>query len=601
MSAQEILKLSNSMSTFVGYWGSGNKAELNYLLAKILPEQTHNSHNIEHTFANSNNCFRVTGWGKHVQTNFQNEKLSVSLAASALPDDADVCVEISGDGLKMFRDDFGRATLFWTPTHDAIWFATQLKFLLPLLDEAEISLPALYGYSCFSYVPAPLTPVKNIFAMQAGATEDFQMVETSEPHQIKSSLSPSADRWREFFPKEKNENSTAKHLQQLLKSAITKQLSDHSEPVGVFLSGGLDSAIVAALLVQAGANVKAFTLDFGEYGNSEMPFAESVAQHLKIPLIKVDASPQRIKAALLATAKALDLPYGDGVTVPLYLLGQAAANECDVVFNGEGGDQLFAGWTNKPLIAADVYQSVHPDAPDFYQEYLRTFHRLQGYESQVFLADSCAEIQKLNLLNWLDEALDDQHTPSMLHRLRRANLLLKGAGNIQPRATNLALVHGLAVRTPFCDEALTEYSFQLPNSMFLQGVHEKYILKKAVENWLPDEIVWREKRGMGVPLTQWCLAPLWYEIGHWLQPSVFRDEGFWQEDLALRISTGQFSGQIQGRRIGEILWLLMMWQTWRFSILQKDVKRNKYSPFMLPSKFWQVAYPRLSDWMKMRA
>ncbi len=586
------------MSAFVGYWGSGNQSEFNYLLAKILPEQTHNSHIIEHTFANSRNFFRVVGWGKHVQTNFQNEKLSVSLAASALPDEVDVSVEISRAGLKMQRDDFGRATLFRVQTHDAIWFATQLKFLLPLLDEAEISLPALYGYSCFSYVPAPLTPVKNIFAIQAGATVDFQLFETSQPHQIKSSSSPSADRWREFFPKEQNETSTAEHLQHLLKSAITKQLSDDSEPVGVFLSGGLDSAIVAALLVQAGANVKAFTLDFGEYGNPEMPFAEGVAQHLKIPLSKVDASPQRIKAALLATATALDLPYGDGVTVPLYLLGQAAANECDVVFNGEGGDQLFAGWTNKPLIAADIYQSVHPNAPDFYQEYLRTFHRLHGYEAHVFSAGGYAEIQKINPLNWLYEALNDQFTPSLLHRLRRANLSLKGAENIQPRATNLALAHGLAVRTPFCDEALTEYSFQLPNSMFLQGTHEKYILKKAVENWLPDEIVWREKRGMGVPLTQWCLAPLWNEIGHWLQPSVLRDEGFWQEDLALRISTGQFSGQIQGRRIGEILWLLMMWQTWRFSVLQKDVKRDKYTPFMLPAKFWQIAYPRLSDWMK---
>ncbi len=588
------------MSAFVGYWSSGNKAELNYLLAKILPEQTHNSHNIEHTFANSRHCFRVTGWGKHVQTNFQNEKLTASLAASALPDEADVSVEISHAGLKMIRDDFGRATLFWMQTRDAIWFATQLKFLLPLLDEAEVSLPALYGYTCFSYVSAPLTPIKNIFAMQAGATVDFQFCDLLQPHQIKLSSSPSSDRWREFFPKEQNEISATKHLQHLLKNAITTQLTDNSEPIGVFLSGGLDSAIVAALLVQAGANVKAFTLDFGEYGNSEMPYAESVAQHLKIPLIKVEASPQRIKEALPATAKALDLPYGDGVTVPLYLLGQAASNDCDIVFNGEGGDQLFAGWTNKPLIAADVYQSVHPDAPDFYQEYLRTFHRLHGYESQVFSAASLPEINKLDPLHWLHESLDDKYTPSMLHRLRRANLSLKGAGNIQPRATNLALVHGLAVRTPFGDAALAEYTFQLPNSMFIQGTHEKYILKKAVENWLPDEIVWREKRGMGVPLTQWCLAPLWNDIGHWLQPSVLRDEGFWQEDLALRVSTGQFSGQIQGRRIGEILWLLMMWQHWRFSVLQKDVKRDKCTPFILPSKFWQVAYPHLSDWMKIR-
>ncbi len=591
------------MSAFVGYWGSGEKSELDQMLAKILSEQSQAPNNIEHTFANSRTHIHVVGWGKHVQINFQNEKLTASLAASALLTEADVSVDVSRAGLKMRRDDFGRATLFWMQMHGTIWFATKFQLLLPLLDECDVSLPALYGYSCFSYIPAPLTPVKNIFAIPAGATAQYQIWEAPQnsnvPPRIEVAWSRSVERWQESLVKEKKELRASLQLQHVMKDAMERQLADHpSEPVGVFLSGGLDSAIVAALLVKAGAKVKAFTLDFGEFGNSEILFAERVARHLNIPLIKVNASPERIKNALPATAAALDLPYGDGVTVPLYLLGQAAVNECEIVFNGEGGDQLFAGWTNKPLIASDVYQSVHPEEPDFYQEYLRTFHRLYGYETQIFSDAALPEVHKINPLNWLDEALDNSYTPSMLHRMRRANLLLKGAQNIQPRATNLALAHGLAVRTPFCDSELTKYSFQLLNSMFLQGSHEKYILKKAVELLLPDQIVWREKRGMGVPLTQWCLGPLWQEVGNWLQPSILRNEGVWQEDLALRISSGQFSGQIQGRRIGEILWLLTMWQNWRFSVLHKEIKREKYTSFMLPAKFWQVAYSRLPQWMK---
>ena len=95
--------------------------------------------------------------------------------------------------------------------------------------------------------------------------------------------------------------------------------------------------------------------------------------------------PRRIQAALIPTIKALDLPFGDGVTVPLSLLCQAASQDTGIIFNGEGGDQLFAGWTNKPLIAASIYQSEHPDDyQSFADHYLRTFHRLWGYEAQVF-------------------------------------------------------------------------------------------------------------------------------------------------------------------------------------------------------------------------
>jgi Asparagine synthase (glutamine-hydrolyzing) len=153
-------------------------------------------------------------------------------------------------------------------------------------------------------------------------------------------------------------------LQNLLKDAVERQISDlnSSETVGVFLSGGLDSSVVAALLVKAGVKVRAYTLDFGEAGIPEYPWAEQVAYSLKIPLVKVDARPHRIKQVLHSAVKALDLPFGDGVTVPLYLLNEAASQETDLVFNGEGGDQLFAGWTNKPLIAAGIYQAqIQPE------------------------------------------------------------------------------------------------------------------------------------------------------------------------------------------------------------------------------------------------
>ena len=571
------------MNALLGYWGHAEPETLATQLSRALAAVP----TLPHTFNLPDAQTGFVVWGSQIRAERKDTALTASFSAAALPGERDVRIVAQSHSLQLQRAAMGRGTLYWTRQKNLVWFATHLRLLLPLLDEVKISTPGVYGYACFSYCPTPLTPLKNVFTVPAGATGTFQSkpgnAAVLEVHWSK----PNTD-WQESLQPQRVEQNASPQLRKLLTQAIQTQLADQPrEPVGVFLSGGLDSAITAALLARAGVQVRAYTLDFGDYGVSELPHAERVASFLNIPLTKVDASPARIKDALLATAQALDVPYGDGVTVPLYLLNQAARRDCAVVFNGEGGDQLFGGWTNKPLIASDVYEAVQPNGTDFGRDYLRTFHRLHGYEAEVFQDEVRAEVAAIDPQLWLTEALENLFTPTLLHRLRRANLMLKGAQNIQPRATQLSLAFDLAVRTPFCDPALTRWTFQVANDLFLRESHEKYLLKRAVELWLPSDIVWREKRGMGVPLTPWCLGPLWRTVGEWLQPSVLRDEGLWQEDLALRLATGKLSGQLQGRRIGECLWLLLMWQVWRKAVLQEDFQRSSLQPFLLPAKFWQ--------------
>jgi asparagine synthase (glutamine-hydrolysing) len=472
--------------------------------------------------------------------------------------------------------------LFWTQQGGVIWFSSQLQLLLEILEKPQVSISGLYGYSCFSYVPNPLTPVNEVFSVTAGTEMIFNGFGDPQVHNIYQ--------WYESKEQIKDENTAVSQLQILLKNAIQTQISDlKDQPVGVFLSGGLDSSIVASLLVEAGVKVRAYTLDFGNVGIPEYPYAEQVAEFLNIPLVKVDASPSNIKKALIPTVKALDLPFGDGVTVPLYLLNQIASQETQVIFNGEGGDQLFAGWTNKPLIAAGIYQSEYPDQVEsFMQQYLRTFHRLWGYEKRIYQPEIYSQIQGLNAQEWLLNALDTSFCPSLLHRLRRGSLMLKGAQNIHPRATALGFAHGLGVRSPFCDLLLAEWTFQLSGELCLHGACEKYILKRAVENWLPREIVWRQKRGMGVPLTSWCLNNFWHDLGNWLNPGIMESHSYFFPDIALRIVTGKLGGQIQGRRIGESLWLLIIWQLWYTHVFGSELgKKSLYHPFILPPWLWK--------------
>lgn len=493
------------------------------------------------------------------------------------------------DRLILGREPFGRVPLYWMQTEHLLWFASRLDLLLPIVESAQVSVAGLYGYSCLSYVPTPLTPVTGVFAVPAGA----ELVWCSdpsgrlpEPQQHRSSV------WQEAIAPIQDEAIAIAQLQTLLKQAIQPQIADLTdEPVGVLLSGGLDSSIVAALLVQAGVKVRAYTLDFGTAGIPESAYAEQVAEWLNIPIVKVDASPRRIQAAIVPTVQALDLPYGDGVTVPLFLLAQAASQETGVIFNGEGGDQLFAGWTNKPLIAAGLYQAEHPAGEEsFLQQYLRTFHRLWGYESRVFQPEVYAQIQAWQAEDWLQEAIAADVCPSLLHRLRRANLMLKGAQNIHPRATQLGFAHGLKVRSPFCNLPLAIWTFQLSGELCLQGACEKYILKKAVEDWLPPAIVWRTKRGMGVPLTSWCLNELWRSIGIWLNPGVLQAENRWQPQIATQILEGKLGAAIQGRRIGETLWLLIIWQIWRSQVLGEPIGPVTWNhPFCFPAWVWKYS------------
>ncbi len=565
----------------LGYWGYGQPADLETCFSTLLAQAGgHVCHSDADPSQGQSGHWAIASWASSPSQEATAPTAIVSFSAARQPHAIDAWVDIRGDRLLLEREAFGRFPLYWTQIDQVIWFASRFQLLLPILPQRQIEPAAAYGYSCFSYIPTPLTPAVGVFTIPAGTCQTWMITDgTIHSHSARSR------EWQESPVQLTDETVAVSQLQTLLKQAIHHQISDLSDqPVGVFLSGGLDSAIAAALLVQAGVKVRAYTLDFGATGIPEVPYAEQVANFLQIPLIRVDASPRHIRRALLPTVHALDLPSGDGVTVPLFLLGQAASQDVRIIFNGEGGDQLFAGWTNKPLIAAGIYQSHLPTEIDFTQQYLRTFHRLWGYEQQIFQPEIYQQIAPIAPATWIESALDPAFSQTLLHRLRRATLMLKGAQNIHPRATNLGRACGLGVRSPFCDLNLAQFAFEIAGELHLQGSCEKYLLKRAVEAWLPPEIVWRSKRGMGVPLTAWCLQDLWRDVGQWLNPAAFRQTGIWHPDLATRIAAGEL-GTIQGRRMGESLWLVLIWQVWHSTVWS-----DSQLPYSFDHPFWLPAW-----------
>ena len=579
------------MSKLIGYWINSSDADsqrdLHQLLVSavsLLPRQKVNleSRLKSHTSdLQTSGNFEIVVQGRHtvLKTN-PDSGVIASLSASSLPDDCDIWVEASEAELILGRDGFGRATLFWTKIAGVVWFASHLELLLSVVPRPSISIDGFYAYSCMSYVPAPLTPVDNVVAVKAGTKLIFSNNESNE-----SERCVALHEWREAETLINDEKHAIGCLRDLLEESAAKQAPPRSnEPVGVFLSGGLDSSLTAALLVRAGIRVRAYTLDFLGHSFSEIQHAEHVARFLQIPLIKVPVTPDSLSRNLAETTALLDGVYGDGVTVPLAILYKRASEEIEIVFNGEGGDQLFGGWTNKPLIAASLYE----DGETLVSQYMRTFHRLYGEEDRVYSETVLRQIDEGRLLAIVEQALDPAFTRSLLHRLRRANLLLKGADNIQPRATNLALGYNLSVRTLFCSQSLADWTFKLSSDLLQRGECEKYLLKRSVEDLLPAEIVWREKRGMGVPLTLWLSGRFRRWVLRQMRHRVLAANELWQPDLVHRILDGELSGRVQGRRIGEVLWLMLMWQSWsqdRLGAVRNDALESRFSSASIFSPF----------------
>jgi len=562
-------------SHFIGYWGEGDRTKT---LSRLVPDY----------FIRQG---KLSEWAIASESVLAGDTVTLNACGRKQPTDlpGDAWAGVEAGQLRLGRDPFGRVPLYWMQLAETIWFSTQMQLLLPLIDSPQVSSITLHSYACFSYVPTPLTAIEQIASVAAGNEIIWQIADGDAMPLPKVQSLQSA--WQEAPQLLRSEDEAITQLQALLQQAIDRQVADLpiDEPVGVLLSGGIDSSLVTALLVKAGLQVRAYALDFGVEAYSELPYAQQVADFFQIPLIRVAATGDAVLRAIRPTAKALDLPYGDGTTAPLFLLKQAAAQEVRVVFNGENGDQLFAGWTNKPLIAHGVFSAEHPAGKEtFEQHYLRTFQRFYGYEKLIFSPEMLDRIQSHDLSVYLQDAIDPETCPSLLARLRRASLMLKGAQNIQPRATALAFACGLWVRSPFCDPDLTAWTFQLPGELLLQGACEKYILKKASERWLPPEIVWREKRGMGVPLKVWYYREFWAAIGDRLNPNLLRSQNCWQPYLPDAMLSGQLGVAMRDRYIGNNLWLLLMWQAWRTEVLGEiPVKRSLDHVFWLPPAIGQ--------------
>jgi asparagine synthase (glutamine-hydrolysing) len=459
-----------------------------------------------------------------------------------------------GSSLALISDPVGSRSIFYARAGDTWLASASLRVLRhwPRLN-IQPDLAAARAFLVFAYVPGELTLLEGVRRVPPGCRLRLFPDGHSE---IERYWEPVEGSWDPTDPPE----AYALRLGNLLEDAVQTRLPA-GQPVGVFLSGGLDSSLITALAAKLHDQpVHTYTINFGKKYPNELPYAAQVAKHCATPHHILTYSGEEIASCFTATISHMDLPVGEGLTVPNLMLARAAAQDgLHTVLNGEGGDPCFGGPKNIPMLAFEIHRKS-PAPEERARAYLRSYRHC--YDELPRLLSPKVQDMLRSAPSLEELVLPGLHDPSMrfyLNRLMAVNLRLKGAGYMLPKVEALTALMGLEARAPLFDRRIVEFSFSVPPQYKLAGTNEKWVLKLAVRDLLPRSIIKRPKSGMRMPMQDWLHGPLHHLSRKILLHPTSRQREFFQLDT---IQTWLRGDGLLWPRHGVHLWLVLTLETW---------------------------------------
>ncbi len=496
--------------------------------------------------------------------------------------------------LLIARDRFGEKPLYYGIFDDKLIFASEPKVLLahPLINP-EINLQALREYLSFDYVPAPLSIYKNIYKLPAAH------LLTVEKGEVKTRRY-----WNLSFEKNGKTDSVekaAEDLRELLADAVEMRLVA-DVPLGILLSGGVDSSTIAAFAQKfSSEKIKTFSIGFEENSFDESKFARQVAEHLGTEHYEEKLSVEKAAELISEIGTWLDEPLSDGSLLPTFLLSRFVRRHVTVALGGDGGDEIFAGY---PMYLGHKAANVYKAIPQFLRKSLiepfinnlpvSNKNLSFDYKAKRFIAASKYDLVTRHHSWFGSFSIDEQN--ALLSR----NVLENTSGDIYKEAKNLleicdarseieqmqfldmnfymaediltkvdraSMAVSLEVRAPFLDPRVAEFAAQLPVEYKLRGRKGKYILKKAVEPLLPKNILHRPKKGFGIPIAEWLknrLNPLMHDL---LDAKRLRDQGIFNEKFVQKLIKEHETSAASHHKQ---LWTLLVFQLWFDNFLEKN-------------------------------
>jgi asparagine synthase (glutamine-hydrolysing) len=471
--------------------------------------------------------------------------------------------------LHLARDPVGERSLYYaryrSERGDGWVFASTLRSLLAAgLVPREVDRVGVAEYLSYAYVPGSRTLVEGVRAVLPGEIVrlDRDAVTTTRY------WAPPGE--NEVLPLSA-EDQMRVDLRARLEAAVLRRLPPADEPVGASLSGGLDSSLVVALAQRlAGRPLHTFSISFGPDYPNELQFSSMVAEHCGTRHTIVELPPEAIVHHIDDVAAAFDRPIGDPLTVPNALLFREVTQHVGVLLNGEGGDPCFGGPKNLPMILAELYGDArNPPGDPFGRErtYLRAHQKCFDDLPALLDARSRAAISGDVLEQAVRPLFADERFRTFVNKLMMMNLILKAGHHILPKVDSLSGRFGVLGRSPLLDRRVVEAAFTMPPQLKLRGAEEKYLLKQAVADVLPEPIITRPKSGMMVPVESWFSGPLSGYARERLLDGLPRFDLFERRFLEDLVGVGL--PNLRQRR-GPKIWLLITLEAWLRRVLHGE-------------------------------
>ncbi len=430
--------------------------------------------------------------------------------------------------LFLARDRFGIKPLYFTETSSGIFiFASEIKSILQIPDvKREIDPIAVDQYFTFRYVPENRTMFKNIYKLEPGHI----LIRKNNNNEIKQYWDISFDN-KPFF--EKNENEVAQQLTELLQESIKLRLIS-DVPLGAYLSGGLDSSFMVALMSRICSEpLETFSIGFDDEKWDESLYSDLIAEEFHTNHHKLRAESKAIEL-IEKVIWHLDEPMADAATIPTYMMSKLTREYVTVVLSGEGADEIFAGYDKyKVLTSGNAIKSV-VFSPFFnllsqipYRnikatrlcEYLGNVHdiarayiRLQSVFSEKEKSFLYSDEYKKTLgnVNSSVEIIQKYITKfdDVLNNLLYVDIKTWLPNDVLLKNDKMTMANSIEARVPFLDHVFAEYCAHIPVKMKLKGLTDKYILRKAMQSVVPDTIIKRKKHGFTVPIQKWMAGSL---------------------------------------------------------------------------------------------
>jgi asparagine synthase (glutamine-hydrolysing) len=447
--------------------------------------------------------------------------------------------------LLLARDRFGIKPLYYRQHNGGISFASELKAMLEQPGfSRQIDPQAVAAYLAFNSIPAPLTIFAEARKLPPGHLLSWEGGEVAVRRYARPG--PVAD--EELRPGSAAE--LAAELREVLDDSVRAHLVA-DVPVGVLLSGGVDSGGLAALASQhAGEPLKTFSIGFEEAGFDELSRARLVAERYGTDHHELVLRPDAVEL-LPRLVEAVDEPFGDSSALPTYLVSELAAGHVKTALSGEGGDELFGGYYTyvadllsrrvgrlaalaRPLAEALPSRSERVGFDYKAKRFARAaalppLERHHGWK-EIFDPGARAELAGAEAAAWdpLDlyrERYAETEGAAPLARMQDVDLGIYLVDDLLVKTDRLSMAHSLELRVPFLDPKVAEFAFSLPTKLKVRGFAKKRLLRRALEPLLPREVIHGRKQGFSIPLAAWLRGPLEPFARETLAPSTLTRQG----------------------------------------------------------------------------